>query len=233
MSDLGSVSKRKIAIIGGTGDQGFGLALRLAKAGEHVIIGSREKSKGDDAARKIREILGEPVEVDGAENSEAVAVTNLIILSVPFAGQVDILKSIKKSFKDGDILVNVTVPLATAIKSRATKTLGVWEGSAAELTASMVPAYVRVISAFNNVGASALQDMSGEMDCDVLVCGDDQDAKRVVMEMAEKVPNIRAIDVGGLDVSRIVEQITALLISINIKHKVKHAGIRITGITFN
>lgn len=222
--------ERKIAVIGGTGAQGFGLALRFAKTGESVIIGSRQKQKAEEAAGRIKAMLGSAARVQGMENAEAAERSNLLILAVPFSAQIEILKSIKGKLKEGDTLIDVTVPLASDIGGKATRTLGIWEGSAAQQAAGLIPKQVRIVSAFHNVSAESLQDVHSQIDCDILVCGDDPDAKVVAKELIEKIPGARYINGGPLENSRIVEQLTALLISININYKVHRAGIRITGI---
>jgi NADPH-dependent F420 reductase len=221
---------RTIAVIGGTGDQGFGIVLRLAKAGEKVVIGSRNQQKAEDAAKRANEILGANSLVTGMENPKAAAAADIIIMSVPFAAHVDMTKSIAESVTPEDIFVDVVVPLSTAVGGNATTALGVWEGSAAQQAVKLLPPHTRVTSAFHNVVADALQDLSHNVDCDVIVCGDSQETRKVVMELVNKVPGVRAIDGGRLENSRIVEQITGLLIGINIRYKVKDAGIRITGI---
>ena len=224
-------NNRAIAIIGGTGDQGFGLALRWAKAGEHIIIGSRRKEKAEAAAARLREILGETVKVEGLENSDAAAKADIVVLTVPFFAQVNIIKSIRKSLKKNCIFIDVTVPLASAaIGGEPTQTLGVWQGSAAELSKHLLPKTVKVVGAFKEISAEALQDINSPVDSDTIICSDDDEAKKVVMELAEKIPGVRAIDGGKLENSRIIEQLTALLIGINIRYKVHRAGIRITGI---
>ena len=127
-------------------------------------------------------------------------------------------------------MVNLTVPLETTVGGRPTRTLGVWAGSAGELVASLVPKGVKVVSAFNNVSAELLNDLSREVDSDILVCGNDEDAKKVVLELVRALPGARGIDAGPLENSRTVEQLTALLVSLNIRYGVKSAGLRITGI---
>jgi 8-hydroxy-5-deazaflavin:NADPH oxidoreductase len=224
------LGERTIAVIGGTGDQGFGIVLRLAKAGEKLVIGSRQQQKAEDAAKRAREILGGNVAVNGMENSKAAAAADIIIMSVPFAAHVDMIKSVVESITPEDIFVDVVVPLSTAVGASASTALGVWEGSAAQQAAKLLPPRTRVASAFHNVVAEALQDLNREIDCDVIVCSDSQDTRKIVMELVNKVPGVRSIDGGRLENSRIVEQITALLIGINIRYKVKDAGIRITGI---
>ena len=224
------MGERTIAVIGGTGDQGFGIVLRLAKAGEKVVIGSRQQQKAEDAAKRARTILGENVVVDGMENPKAAATADIIIMSVPFAAHVDMIKSVADRVTPEDIFVDVVVPLSTAVGGGASTALGVWEGSAAQQAVRLLPPRTRVASAFHNVVAEALQDLNRKVDCDVIVCSDSQDTRKIVMELVAKVPGVRSIDGGRLENSRIVEQLTALLIGINIRYKVKDAGIRITGI---
>jgi NADPH-dependent F420 reductase len=221
---------RTIAVIGGTGDQGFGLVLRWAKAGEKVVIGSRQQQKAEDAAKKAKDILGGNANVSGMENPKAAALADIIVMSVPFAAHVDMIKSVHDSIQPDDIFVDVVVPLSTSVGGNATTALGVWEGSAAQQAVRLVPPHTRVASAFHNVVAEALQDIDKKVDSDVIVCSDSQETRKAVMELATKIPGVRAIDGGRLENSRIVEQITALLIGINIRYKVKDAGIRITGI---
>jgi 8-hydroxy-5-deazaflavin:NADPH oxidoreductase len=218
---------RSIAILGGTGPAGTGLALRWARAGETIIIGSRERSRAEDAAKKINERTGGD-RVSGAENAAACTASDLLVLTVPFEAQANLLKQLKPALRANSILVDATVPLAASVGGRATRTLGVWQGSAAQQAAELVPKGVSVVAAFHNVSAEI---MNGEdpIDCDVIVCSDDADTTQRVCDLAAKIPNIRALDGGKLENARIVEQITALLIGLNIRHK-GHAGIRITGL---
>ncbi len=156
--------------------------------------------------------------------------SEVVAISVPFSGLPDTLRSIKSSLQPGQVVASITVPLESAIGGRATHTLGVWVGSAGELVASMVPKGVKVVSAFNNVSADLLNDLSRDVDCDVLVCGNDEEAKKAVMELVRDIPGARAVDAGPLENSRTVEQLTSLLISLNIRYGVKSAGIRMTGL---
>lgn len=224
------MSDRTIAVIGGTGDQGFGLVLRWAKAGEKVIIGSRQQQKAEDAAKKAREILGGSASVSGMENPKAAAAADIIVMSVPFAAHVDMIKSVTDSIKPDDIFVDVVVPLSTAVGGSASTALGVWEGSAAQQAVRLLPPHTKTASAFHNVVAESLQDLKRDIDCDVIVCGDSQETRKVIMDLAKKIPGVRPVDGGRLENSRIVEQMTALLIGINIRYKVSDAGIRITGL---
>jgi 8-hydroxy-5-deazaflavin:NADPH oxidoreductase len=219
---------RSIAVIGGTGPAGMGLALRWARAGETVVIGSRDATRAEQAAESIRQRVGSSARVSGMENSTACAASELLMLTVPFAGQAALLKDLKLAIRPGSILIDATVPLAAGVGGRPTRTLGVWQGSAAEQTAELVPKGVSVAAAFHNVSADLLNGDS-DLDCDVIVCSDDPRATEVASELATKIPRIRAIDGGKLENARIVEQITALLIGLNIRHK-GHGGLRITGL---
>ncbi len=222
--------RRTIAIIGGTGQQGFGLVLRLITAGENVIIGSRSKPKAEEAVTKVKETLGKDVHVEGLENANAVAKATITILTVPLHAQIKTLQSLRKGFKEGDIIVDVTVPLERCIGGKSTRTVGLWRGSAAQQAAELVPSWVRVVSAFHTVSAQALQKLEEKVDSDVIVCSDDERAKGVVMDLAEEIPGVRAVDGGMLDNARIVEQLAALLICLNIRYGVQNAGVRITGV---
>ncbi len=219
---------RPIAIIGGTGPAGMGLALRWAQAGESVIIGSREENRAVQVADTIKARLGDYARVSGMENSAACAAADVLMLTVPFEGQAALIKRLKPAMTPGSILIDATVPLATSVGGRASQVLGVWQGSAAEQAAELVPKDVSVVAAFHNVSAEL---MGGEnpLDCDVIVCSNDPDAAQLTRELAAKIPGIRPIDGGKLENARIVEQLTALLIGLNIRHK-GHAGIRITGL---
>jgi 8-hydroxy-5-deazaflavin:NADPH oxidoreductase len=206
----------------------MGMALRWARAGETVIIGSRSTERAEEAARNIAARAGTHAKVTGLANSVACAATDLLALTVPFEGQAELLKELKLAFKPGSILIDATVPLATAVGGRASRTLAVWQGSAAQQSAELVPKGVTVVAAFQNCSADA---MNGDdpVECDVIVCSDDANATNLVCELAGKIPGLRAIDGGKLENARIVEQITALLIGLNIRHK-GHGGIRITGL---
>lgn len=222
------MSTRPIAIIGGTGSEGLGLALRWAQAGETVIIGSRDAVRAQEAAERIKHRIGATAKISGAENVVACGSADLVVLTVPFEGHAAILKQLKPAIRPGSIVVDTTVPLAASVGGRATRTLGIWEGSVAQQTAEALPKEVSVVAAFHNASAELL-NAEGEIDCDVIVCGDDASANQEVRRLAAKIPGVRAIDGGRLETARYVEQITALLIGLNIRHK-GHSGIRITGL---
>jgi NADPH-dependent F420 reductase len=219
---------RPIAIIGGTGPAGMGLALRWALAGETIIIGSRDEQRAQVAAEGIQRKAGDQAHVSGMENAAACATADILVLTVPFEGQAGILKQLKPAITEGSILIDATVPLAASVGGRPSRPLGVWQGSAAQQAAELVPKGVSVVAAFHNLSADLLNG-DAPLDCDVVVCSDDTDAAQLTRELAAKIPGVRAVDGGKLENARIVEQITALLIGLNIRHK-GHSGIRITGL---
>jgi len=219
---------RPIAVIGGTGPAGMGLALRWARAGESIIIGSRDAQRAQRAAAAIQQRVGAQANVSGMENSAACAAADILMLTVPFEGQAALLKQLKPAMTEGSILIDATVPLAASVGGRASRTIGVWQGSAAQQAAELVPTGVSLVAAFHNVSAELLNG-DAPLDGDVIVCSNDSDAAQLTRELASKIPGVRAVDGGPLENARIVEQITALLIGMNIRHK-GHAGIRITGL---
>ena len=230
------MSDHTIAVIGGTGDLGFGLALRWSLAGVQIVIGSRDEKKAQDAAERLKEMAsagGSPrthnLLVTGCENAQAAAQAAVVVKAVPFPAQAAILKSIRGALKDA-ILVDTTVPLAATTGGRPTRMLGVWQGSAAEQARELAPPGTRVLAAFHSLSAQALQELSLTPDCDILVCGDDDAAKKTLFSLVELIPGLRPIDAGPLEMARIVESLTALLISVNRRYKVHHSGIRITGL---
>lgn len=228
MSERPTASMRPIAIIGGTGPAGMGLALRWARCGETIIIGSRDEKRARDAATAIQKKAGAQANVSGLENSTACAAADILMLTVPFEAQAGILKQLKPSITEGSILIDATVPLAASVGGRPSRPLGVWQGSAAQQAQELVPKGVSVVAAFHNLSADLLNG-DAPLDCDVIVCSDDADAAQLTRELAAKIPGVRAIDGGRLENARIVEQITAMLIGLNIRHK-GHSGIRITGL---
>ena len=221
-------ASRPIAVLGGTGPAGMGLALRWARAGEAIIIGSRDAPRAQEAADNIKQKAGEHAQVSGMENSAACAASDLLVLTVPFEGQATLLKQLKPAIRAGSILIDATVALAAGVGGRASRTLGVWQGSAAQQAAELVPKGVSVVAAFHNLSADLLNGDEA-LDCDVIVCSDDANASQFTRALAAKLPGVRAIDGGKLENARTLEQITALLIGLNIRHK-GHGGIRITGL---
>ena len=224
-----------VAIIGGTGDEGFGLALRLAMGGEHVVIGSRAEERGQAAADKARDVLGIGTgsgtrgEISGTSNQEAAASCDVVVVTVPYAGQAEIYRSIKDSIRTDAVVCDATSPLATAVGRPAWQVVTPWEGSAAEQAKAILRKDVRLVAAFHTVSAEALQGLDRPMEGDVLVCGGDADAKATIGALVEKIPNLRWVDAGALSMARIVERLTAILVSVNRNYGIKEAGLRLTG----
>jgi NADPH-dependent F420 reductase len=225
---------RTVAVIGGTGALGFGLALRWAIAGVPIVIGSRSAERAAETATKLRgraaEAGVENVEVEGLQNEDAAGRAQTVVLAVPFRNQSENLNNLRNSLQPGTVLIDATAPLAAAIGGRATRTVGIWQGSAAEQALEMAPRGVIVVSAFHSVSATVLSDPGKKLDEDVLIAGDDRKAKEQVADLVRRIPGLRPVDCGDLEIARIVEQLTALLISVNKRHKVKHSGIRLTGL---
>ena len=217
-----------VAIVGGTGPEGSGLALRWARAGKRVIIGSRDAERARAKAAEIAAATGAK-EISGAANAEAVAAADVVVLTVPFTAQASTLKELKSAFRKDAVLIDATVPLAASVGGRPTRVLGVWQGSAAQQAAELAPAGVAVAAAFHNIGAELLNS-EADIDCDVIVCSDDDRARGIAIELANLIPGVLGIDGGKLENARTVEQITALLIAINGRYKVHSAGIRVTGL---
>jgi NADPH-dependent F420 reductase len=217
-----------IPIVGGTGALGSGLALRLAAAGRPVVIGSRDAGRAQEAATRVRERVP-GAQVEGRENAEAAQAGPIVFLTVPFRAQSENLTNLKGALSEGQILVDATAPLAAAISGKATRLLGVPQGSAAEQAQEMVPAGVTVVSALHTVDAGTLGDLDAELDEDVLVTGERKDDKRRVAEIIGLIPGLRPVNAGSLESARFVEALTPLLISVNIRNK-SHAGIKLTGL---
>ena len=213
-----------IAILGGTGAEGSGLALRFARAGLRVVIGSRDPAKAVNAAARIG------AGVEGRANPDALEGVQLAILTVPVTAQIATLKSVRASLRPGTILVDATVPLEAAVGGRLSHPLTLFAGSAAQQAARNVPEGVPVVAAFHSLSAELLSQPDLSVDSDVLMCGDSAGAKNAVRELIGLLPGARAVDAGPLENARLVENLAVLLISLNLRHKVKHSGVRITGL---
>lgn len=220
---------RKVGILGGTGPEGSGLAARWAAAGEHIVIGSRDANRAAETSRLLRARLGPDTKIESADNAAALEQCQIVVLTVPFSGQAALLKQLKPHWRPGQILIDTTVPLAAAVGGTPSRMLNVWQGSAAQQARELVPESVAVAAAFHNVSA-ALLALDGPVDCDILICSDDDEARRLATELAEKIPGARAVSGGKLENARIVESITALLIGLNTRYKVHSVGIRFTGL---
>jgi len=220
-----------VAILGASGALGFGLAVRLAQSGVRIAIGSRDPERAIETLERAHFAVPDG-SFSAHENAEAVreaGAAGIVILSVPFRNQSETLTTLRHTLTPGQLLIDATVPLAAAVGGKATRMLGVWQGSAAQQALEMVPAGVRVVSALHTVSAASLSDLEYPLDQDVLVCGDSREDKREAANLIERVGGLRCVDCGGLEMARITESLTALLISVNARYKA-HAGIRLTGL---
>ncbi len=217
-----------VTILGATGDLGFGLAVRWTRAGVPVVIGSRDAGRAAQAAARVRAAVPQ-AQVEGLENAAAAAAAPVVVMSVPFAGQAATYKAITPGLPAGVLVIDATVPLATAIGGKPTRVIGVPAGSAAQQAAELLPDGVDLVSAFHTVSAATLTDLEHDLDEDVLICGDGKEAKARASDLIAAIEGLHPVDVGLLQLSRVTESLTALMISVNIKHKT-HAGIRITGL---
>jgi len=219
---------KTVAILGGTGNLGHGMAVRLAGAGHRVVIGSRDAARAQEAARRIMELVPAG-SVTGADNGDAADGADFVLVAVPFASQAGTLTGVKDRLREGQIVLDACVPLATAVGGKPLQLMGVWHGSAAQQAAALVPEGVRVVSGLHTLSADKLADPAHALDQDTLICGDAKADKRAVTELLSSIAGLRVIDAGRLEASRMVEGITPLLIGINIRNKV-HSGFRITGL---
>ena len=212
----------KLAIIGGTGALGSGLALRWAKAGHQVTIGSRDAGRAADIAGKLSRKAG--AEISGTDNATAAAACDLVVMAVPYASHAATLESVTPHL-DGKIFVDVTVPLVPP----KVRTVQLPEGgSVAKNVQTQLGENVRVVSAFQNVAAAHLNDLDHSIDCDVLVCGNDKAARAVVVRLADDA-DMKAWHAGRIDNSAVAEALTSVLIFMNSSYKIDGAGIRIVG----
>jgi 8-hydroxy-5-deazaflavin:NADPH oxidoreductase len=218
-----------VAIVGGTGAEGFGLTLRLAHAGHHVTIGSRDADRAAAKAGEAREIVGPHADVDGAENAIAAKRAPIVIVTVPFAGAAAIYEAIAPALSPETIVCDCTSPLMRDVGGRPSHALHPWHGSAAEFVKTLLPKGTRLVAAFHTVGARALRELEAPVDSDAFVMGDDAEAKRAIGALVDDIPGMRWIDVGGLQMARIAETMTPLLIAVNGRYKIHEAGFRLTG----
>jgi 8-hydroxy-5-deazaflavin:NADPH oxidoreductase len=217
-----------VAVIGASGALGFGLALRLARAQVPIVIGSRELSRAEETAERASELLPDG-SFSAYDNAGAANAVDTIILSVPFRNQSETLTNLKGALTAGQLLIDATVPLAAAVGGKATRMLGVPQGSAAQQTLEMVPEGVRVVSALHTVSAASLADLDHPLEQDVLLCGDKRADKHEAAAVIERIKGLRCVDCGRLEMARTTEALTALLISVNSRYKI-HAGIRLTSL---
>jgi NADPH-dependent F420 reductase len=215
-----------VSIIGASGALGFGLAVRFARAGCAVTIGSRDAERAEQAAVRARDLVPDGL-VAGLTNRAAAERNELVILCVPFRSQSETLHNLRDVLRPGQLVIDTTVPLAAAVGGRATRMLGVPQGSAGQQAQEMVPDGVTVLSALHTVSAASLRDLDQEVAEDVLLCGDRRADKRRAAALIDGIAGLRCVDCGRLEMARVTESMTALMISVNARYKT-HAGVRIT-----
>jgi len=215
---------KTIAVLGGTGKEGSGLALRWASAGLRVLIGSRDAAKAQATAQTLKARLGTD-NIVGLLNREAAAQADVVVLTLPYAGQQPIVQEIRDVVQ-GKVVVNVSVPLDPASPRKIQVPPA---GSASAEVQEILGTGAKVVAAFQNVSHGHLQNLDEPVDCDILVCGDEQEAKAVAMNLVRRA-GFEAFDAGALANAVAVEGLTAILININIQYKAKGAGIRVTGV---
>jgi NADPH-dependent F420 reductase len=218
-----------VAVVGGTGAEGYGLSLRLAAAGHRVTIGSRDAERGAAKAAEARERLGSSATIEGVDNADAAAGASVVFVTVPFAGAAAIYEAIAPAVRPETVVCDCTSPLMAAVGGRASHALRPWHGSAAEFVKTLLPKGTRLVAAFHTIGARALQALEWPVDSDAFVMGDDAEAKAVVGSLIDDIPGMRWIDAGGLQMARIAETLTPLLISVNGRYKIHDSGFRLTG----
>jgi 8-hydroxy-5-deazaflavin:NADPH oxidoreductase len=219
-------SPEPVAVIGASGALGFGLAVRLGLTGVPIAIGSRELGRAHETATRASAMVPDGT-FTAHDNADAARAAATVILSVPFRNQSETLANIAGALRPGQLFIDATVPLAAAVAGKATRMLGVWQGSAAQQALEMVPEGVRVVSALHTVSAASLSHLAEDLEQDVLVCGDSRADKREAAELIERIAGLRCVDCGRLEMSRTTEALTALLIAVNARYKI-HAGIRVT-----
>jgi NADPH-dependent F420 reductase len=219
-----------VSILGGTGNLGFGLAVRLGRAGYSVCVGSRDQQRAEAAAQRAAELIPGRT-FTGSSNVDAVGKADrLVVITVPFASQLATLKGIADHWRPGQVALDATVPLATAVGGRPIQLIQPWHGSAAQQARTVLPDDVGLVAGLHTVSSAALLDLDAPLDQDTLICGDDRDAKAIATEVLLGVEGLRVVDAGPLPMSRLVEGITPLLIGLNVRYKT-HAGIRLTNLT--
>jgi 8-hydroxy-5-deazaflavin:NADPH oxidoreductase len=219
---------KPVALIGASGALGFGLAVRLARAGLAVAIGSRDARRGAATVERARETIPDGAFL-GLDNAAAVQAADTVVLSVPFASQAGLLRDLHDALRPGQLLIDTTVPLAAAVGGQADRMLGVWEGSAAQQALELVPEGVRVVSALHTVSAASLTDLGHPLGQDVLVCGDSRADKLEAAQLIERIEGLRCVDCGRLESSRVTESLTALMIAVKLRYT-NHAGFHLTGL---
>ncbi|HWP43909.1 MAG TPA: NADPH-dependent F420 reductase [Blastocatellia bacterium] len=221
------IERLRVGLIGGTGEEGRGLALRWAMAGARVTVGSRTLERARAAADELNQLLGKDL-VGYGENRTAIAESDLVLLTVPFAHAASTLESHRNDFQPGSILIDITVPVS--FEKGKVRYVELPEGSASEHLASRLPETIPLVAAFKTEPAHMLLDPKAALDCDTFVASDSKEAKARVIEATSFIEGLRPIDAGPLYSARTIERMTVLLIGINRRYKVKTGRFRLLGL---
>ena len=222
----------RVGILGGTGPEGRGLALRLSQAGVPVIIGSRNPEqaalKAEELRFRLKEEGGPGADIGGLENSRVVEASDILFLAVPFEHAAGLLESCRGHLRQGQILVDVTVPLQ--FRSNRLELRSLPEPSASEHLAKVLPEGVPLVAAFKTIPAHLLADLSTRLDCHVFICGDSSEARHQIVQVASRIEGLSPLDVGRLSQAATLERMTALAIQINKRHRVRFSRFRVVGL---
>jgi NADPH-dependent F420 reductase len=222
-----NINELKVGLIGGTGEEGRGLALRWAMAGARVAIGSRTIERAKTTADELNQFVpNNPISY--GENSTVIAESEFVLLTVPFAHAAATLESHKQDFRAGAILIDITVPVS--FEQGRVRYVELAEGSASEHLRAQLPDEIPLVAAFKTEPAHLLADATAKLDCDVLVASDDKEAKARVMEAVKFIEGLRPVDAGTLYSARTLERMTVLAIGINRRYKIKTACYRVMGL---
>ena len=218
----------EIGIVGGTGPEGRGLALRLARAGARVRLGSRSRDRARAAVDELRKTAAD-VRVEPADNADAFAAPDFVLLTIPFAGAAETIRAHAAAIAAGALVIDVIVPVRFE-KGAPPRLIDVPEGSAAEHVRALLPARVPLAVAFKTIPASLLGESDRPLDCDELVCGDSEESRKRAMALVGRLPGLRAIDAGGLEAARAIERMTLLAVTLNKRYRSHDARFKIVGI---
>jgi len=226
-NDVAGPSISRIAIVGGTGAEGRGLALRFAHAGVAVTLASRSRDRAHAAVADLKQGRTD-LRIEGQDNGAAIAEHDIVLLTVPFAHAAALIDEHRSRFRAGSLLIDVTVPLS--FEGGRPRAVDVAEGSAAEHLRARLPATVAVAASFKTLPAALLARVGEPLDCDEFVCGDSVDARQRAAAVVRSIPGLRAVDAGTLEAGRIIERLTLLAIQINRRYKSHDARFRVVGI---
>jgi hypothetical protein len=218
-----------VGIVSGTGREGSSLALRLAQSGFRVVVGSRSQERAAEKAHELATVLrsvGLSPTLTGTANSEVVRAVDVVFLSVPFAHVLETARQLP--FRPGSVVVDTSVPVV--FNAGKAEFVEVPDGSVSEQLRTVIPAEVKLVGAFKTIPARILSDIDSDLDCDVFVCGDSEEAKNTVVQLSGNISDLRPVDAGALAAARTLERMAALAIQLNLRYKIKSARFRVVGL---